>query len=103
MTNSVSPHGSQKDIASATGGSVAGPKINKTKDLKVKMRMMLAGKGHLIGWEDIVRGRKYSTTVRCFSKTGIVLRLSAQDFIQELKQDINAVKLILDVSSQRDL
>lgn len=56
----------------------------------------------MIGWEDIVKGRNYTTTVKCYSKTGRVLKLRAKDFINEVKKDRETVKMILNISGERD-
>ena len=37
--------------------------------------IMIAGRGHLIGYDDIVNGRLSTTTVRCLSNTGILIAI----------------------------
>ena len=62
------------------------------------MRMKLINKGHIVGWEDIVRGRKYTTSARCFSKTGVMLKISGQEFINEIRKDRDKIESVIDES-----
>lgn len=81
---------------------------NKIKPIKsdhkfdIDLRIKLAGRGQLIGWEDIIKGRNYSTSFKCYSNTGIVLRLSADAFINEVKKDSEYAAKMLNISDLND-
>ena len=53
--------------------------------VEVQIKLKECGKGQILGWEDLVRGRKHTTSVRCFSKTGSLVKISAQDYINQMK------------------
>ena len=52
---------------------------------------MIAGIGHVLGWEDIVEGRHYTTSVKCLSHNGRILKIAGQDLIKEFEKDEQAV------------
>lgn len=74
----------QNNIKSTKKG-INGPNIDiehftKNKGIQgmeVLMKIRECAKGQLLGWEDIVRGRNYSTSARCFTKKGTLIKLSA--------------------------
>jgi len=63
---------------------------------------MIAGRGHLMGWEDIVKCRFHTTSVRCLSKTGTLLAIKATDFLNSIKKDEDTYKMFHDVCKEKD-
>lgn len=53
---------------------------------------MLAGSGQLLGWEDLMAGRKYTSSVRCVTPTGTLIKVDAQDLVRRLGKNIEVVK-----------
>lgn len=52
------------------------PKYGRTT-----VRLSQYAKGQLIGEEDAIVSRNYSSTVKCISSTGVVLRVKTSDFV----------------------
>ena len=48
---------------------------------------MIAGKGHLIGFDDIVNGRMSTTSVRCLSSSGTLLAIDSSSFLNCVVRD----------------
>ena len=63
---------------------------------------MIAGRGHLMGWEDIVKCRFHTTSVRCLSKTGTLMTIKATDFLNSIKKDEDTYKMFHDVCKEKD-
>lgn len=43
------------------------------------------GVGKMFGEVDVVKKQTYTNTIKCFSTTGRILRIRAEDFIQVIK------------------
>lgn len=63
---------------------------------------MIACKGHILGWDDIVKGRNYTFSVRCISISGTLIKISAADFLKRIKKDEQMEQTIADMTNQRD-
>ena len=48
---------------------------------------MIAGTGHLIGFYDIMNGRKSTTSVRCQSNSGSLLVIDGTNFLNCISKD----------------
>lgn len=59
---------------------------------------MIGGVGHVLGWEDIVEGRAYTTSVKCLTPTGKLMKIDATHFIDEIQKDQNLMKSIINMS-----
>lgn len=59
---------------------------------------MIAEMGHIFGWEDIYHDRYYTTSLRCYSKSGILLKIKAEDFLDFIKKEKTIYKKFVDIS-----
>ena len=48
----------------------------------------------MFGEEDVINGRRYTTTVRCSSSTAVLYQIKAKEFIQKLYRDEKTFKQI---------
>lgn len=63
---------------------------------------MIAEMGHIFGWEDIYHQRNYTTNLKCYSKSGILLKIKANDFLDFIMKDESTYKLFINLSHTRD-
>ena len=63
---------------------------------------MIGGVGHVLGWEDIVEGRAYTTSVKCLTPTGILIKIGAHEFMEEMKKDKSLMSTIIDMSEVKN-
>ena len=59
--------------------------------------------GQLFGEEDAISNRNYTSTVRCISSTGVVLRVKKQDFIQKFGKFDQTWNVIIDRVQSKDM
>jgi len=64
---------------------------------------MIAEMGHIFGCEDIYHDRYYTTSLRCYSKSGILLKIKSEDFLEFIKKDETIYQKFVDISLQRNL
>lgn len=62
---------------------------------------MIAGNGHVLGWEDVVEGRYYTTSVTCISQSSMVFKIKGEDLIKEFEKDERLVDTVLKVSKEK--
>lgn len=65
---------------------------NQLNNKPKQIRIMIAGVGHVLGWEDIVQGDHYSASVRCLSSSGILIKIHNSDLLRELSSNKQAVE-----------
>ena len=58
---------------------------SKQMDQTQNIRVMILGSGNILGEEDIIKERCYSTSVQCFSQTGELYCISLEDFHKFIK------------------
>lgn len=63
---------------------------------------MIASKGEIFGLEDIFCGRKLTTSVKCITKVGYVLKIKKEDFLRIIQKDEFAQKYLNVVKEERD-
>ena len=66
------------------------------------IRISIANRQHVFGWEDIINERMYTTSIRCLSCKGTLLRLSTQDFLKSALRDAFSCSLFENLSIERD-
>lgn len=47
------------------------------------------GRGELLGWEDILKGRNYTSNIRCVSLTASVFKMDAKTFLDGAFKDLD--------------
>ena len=67
------------------------------------IRIMIAGQGHILGRDDIVKERNYTFSARCLSISGTLIKIAASEFLKKLKKDERAQQTMADISDQRDM
>ena len=73
----------------------AGPELN--------VRIANVGVGQVLGFEDVILKRNYTTTVRCISTSGQIYAIKAEDFEQKLKKSDKTWKALIDSSYSKDI
>ncbi len=66
------------------------------------IRMTILCSGQIIGDDDVISGRPYTTTVRCTSTTAILYCIKADEFIHKMSKDEKSWSAILKRASQKD-
>lgn len=56
------------------------------------LSVLIASRGQILGFEDILQGRRFTTSVRCITKTGSILRIRKEDFIKIIAKDQKSLK-----------
>ena len=62
-----------------------------------------AGKGEVLGFEDIIEGRNYTVGARCISQTCTLFRIPKQTFLDAVNHDENVAKRVRNFQIERDL
>lgn len=55
--------------------------------LSTTFPIKIAGKGELLGWEDILEGRRRTSSARCVSMTGTIFKIDAKIFMECIFKD----------------
>ena len=50
--------------------------------------LMIAGRGQVVGWEDVMRRRMSTTMMRCISSSGVLIQISSEDFMASVRRDV---------------
>ena len=56
------------------------PTETATALIKTTFPIKIVGKGELLGWEDILERRNYTSSIRCTSINGTVFKIDAKKF-----------------------
>ena len=51
------------------------------------VRIMIAGEGHIFGWENVLKERNHCTSLRCISEYGKIIKIPGMNFKEEVNQD----------------
>ena len=62
----------------------------------------IASQKHLLGWEDVIKERFYTTSTRCLSCKGTLLKIEASDFIRNTLRDSSTSNMFVNLSHERD-
>ena len=49
-----------------------------------------------------MKGRKYTTSLRCFTKFGTLIKIRGQDYVNQIKMDLDAMQIAVNFSKERD-
>lgn len=89
-----------------------GPKNNEfiktsSNNLQIKtkvneLKIALVCQGNLIGTEDAINQRNYSTTVKCSSLTGSLFTLKIEDFNHWVGKNEKTMRMIREMSLEKD-
>ena len=60
--------------------NILAKRLPEIKDLPYQMKLSIFGTGSLIGEEDIFSRTTYSTSLKCYSSKGVLLRLPKEQF-----------------------
>ena len=77
------PHGSQLKPTAANSSS----NTSSQSQLQGQYRLMIAGRGQVIGWEDVMRRRHATTSMQCVSATGTLIQIAPEVFMASLRRD----------------
>lgn len=66
------------------------------------IKILIAGIGQLIGWEDAINKRQSSITVRCISNVGTLLYLDSKRLLEILMKDRKLLNMISEYVTTRD-
>ena len=56
----------------------------------------------MIGSEDVIKNRKYSTTVKCISNSAVLYQIKAEEFIFRLSKEEKVWSILQEMSSEKD-
>mmetsp|Transcript_34132 Transcript_34132/g.52413 ORF Transcript_34132/g.52413 Transcript_34132/m.52413 type:complete len:119 (+) Transcript_34132:239-595(+) len=56
----------------------------------------------MIGQEDVINGRNYSTTLRCLTNNGMLYSIKRDEFISKMQKDDRIWNVILEASFEKD-
>ena len=63
-----------------------------------KITIALVSRGHLVGQEDVMSNRPYTTSVKCVSGRGVVYCIKAEEFNIRLCKDEKAWGILTNIS-----
>jgi hypothetical protein len=58
--------------------------------------------GQIIGFEDILKGRHHTTTLKCISTEGSLYIIKKEEFCHKLKRDENIWNALIAYTTQKD-
>ena len=59
----------------------------KSSPRQSNVLIRIAGKGEVLGFEDVVKGRNHTFSVRCISQKGIVFRIDKAIFLNAINSN----------------
>ena len=62
----------------------------------------MASKGYLLGHEDMINDRKYTTSVRCISYEGTVYALKSEEFLERMRVLDKTWDFLVEMAVERD-
>jgi len=72
------------------------------KTVTHKITIALVSRGHIVGQEDVMSNRPYTTTVKCVSGKGVVYCIKAEEFNIRLGKDEKAWGMLTNITKQQD-
>jgi hypothetical protein len=63
---------------------------------EMDVRVANVGVGQVMGFEDVILKRAYTTTVRCISTTGSLYAIKSEDFEQKMKKSEKTWNALID-------
>ena len=65
-------------------------------------RLMIAGRGQVIGWEDVMRRRLSTTMMRCISSSGILIQIKSNEFMTNVRRDMTLHQKFIKLTRKKD-
>jgi hypothetical protein len=72
------------------------------KVIHFDVRVALATEGQMLGYEDVINFRNYTTSVKCISKTGVLYKLNREVFNNMMMKDDRTWQLLCKMAKQSD-
>ena len=66
------------------------------------VRILMASKGYMLGHEDVINDRNYTTSVKCQSFEGTVFAIKADEFLAKMNANQLTWDLLLSMTDERD-
>lgn len=66
------------------------------------LSILIASKGQILGLEDILNGRRLTTSVKCITKKGSILKIKKEEFLRIIQKDNKSLKYLEGVKESRD-
>ena len=63
---------------------------------------MIASKGHLLGYEDVINDRFHTATAKCMSAEAIIFKWEASEFISKQKKENSTWEETMNIALQND-
>ena len=67
-----------------------------------ELKIALVCQGNLIGTEDVINQRNYSTTIKCTTTSGSLYTLKTEDFHFWIGKNEKTMKMIKELSNEKD-
>ena len=69
---------------------IRGVKLNPVGSLSIS----IVSKGQILGLEDTLNGRRYTTSVKCITKGGSIFKIGKEEFFKIIQKDTKSIKYI---------
>ena len=69
------------------GKNILAKRLPEIKDLPLQLKVVLAGRGSLLGEEDAYSRNHYTSMVKCYSAKGTLYEISAEHFMNLKNQE----------------
>ena len=66
------------------------------------LKMATVSTGYMLGQEDIIKNRKFSTSVRCLTRTSTLYSISKADFLWRMQRHVKIWSEIVSSSRVKD-
>ena len=67
-----------------------------------RYKISIQGMGHMLGEEDVITERGYSTTAKCLSESAVVFCMKSGEFLRQFKGNSDCWKKILKVALDKE-
>ena len=61
--------------------------VPATKEKLREIRVAIVTKGQILGFNDIIKNKKHSNTLKCKSNIGQLYAINAQEFLHKIQKD----------------
>ena len=61
--------------------------IKPIRKYNEELKMAVISKGQMVGFNDVIDNRAYTTSLKCISSEGIVLAIKVEEFIHKMQKD----------------
>mmetsp|Transcript_4687 Transcript_4687/g.7090 ORF Transcript_4687/g.7090 Transcript_4687/m.7090 type:complete len:85 (+) Transcript_4687:1727-1981(+) len=66
------------------------------------IRLATVGEGFILGHEDVINSRNYSTTVRCSSDSAVLFWISSSEFVEKMSRNERIWKQLKEDGQEKD-